>query len=79
VRYLTGGSIYSAPAVGDIDADGTYEIIVGSIDDDIYCISHTGIFEWSYTTGNNVIAASIVTFSIALALAVAVIRRKRLA
>jgi outer membrane protein assembly factor BamB len=44
--YLTGGPIYSSPAVG---SDGT--IFVGSDDHYLYAISSAGKLKWRYQTG----------------------------
>jgi outer membrane protein assembly factor BamB len=42
---------YSSPAVADIDNDTHMEVLWGSSDANLYCISHTGTLKWNYTTG----------------------------
>ncbi|MCX6305852.1 MAG: FG-GAP-like repeat-containing protein [Bacteroidetes bacterium] len=50
--FQTGGSIISSPAAGDIDGDGSSEIICGSQDSLMYCLNGaTGALKWSYKTG----------------------------
>ncbi|MBD3190300.1 MAG: PQQ-binding-like beta-propeller repeat protein, partial [Candidatus Heimdallarchaeota archaeon] len=58
--YQTGSDVYSSPAVADLDGDGTLEVLVGSDDDTLYCLSHTGSEEWGYQTGDNVYSSPAV-------------------
>ncbi|NVM01416.1 MAG: hypothetical protein HWN67_03720, partial [Candidatus Helarchaeota archaeon] len=43
----TGSSVYSSPALGDIDNDGLVEIIVGSNDYCIYAFNYIGHYDSS--------------------------------
>jgi len=43
-------AIISSPLVADLDADSDYEIIFGTKDGLLYCLSSTGDVEWSYQT-----------------------------
>lgn len=48
---FAGGWIVSSSAVGDVDGDGGYEVVVGSLNGCIYCLNAaTGGYEWSYLT-----------------------------
>jgi len=47
--FLTGGSVYSSPAIG---ADGT--IYVGSIDKKVYALEANGTKRWEFETGGAV-------------------------
>ncbi len=49
------GNCYSSAVIGDIDADGTIEVVVGSDDYNIYALNgENGTIQWSYTTGEMV-------------------------
>ena len=51
-QYQTGGQVRSKPAIGDVDGDGQMEVVVGSEDNSIYCLSGiNGSVKWSYKTG----------------------------
>jgi len=53
--FKTGDSVYSSPAIGDINGDGKSEIVVGSRDGKIYAIRGTdGNLLWTFTTGSPV-------------------------
>ena len=44
------GAVLATPAVGDIDHDGTPEIVVGDLESKVYVFSHEGEREDSWTT-----------------------------
>ena len=48
--FQTGLDIQSSAVAADLDRDGTLEILIGSNDMYFYCLSHTGLEEWSYLT-----------------------------
>ena len=53
--YKTGGYVVSSPAVGDVDSDGFYEVVVGSRDSQVYCLDGiSGTLEWAFATGGEV-------------------------
>lgn len=57
VSFSTGGAVYSSPAIGDVDNDGNYDIVIGSDDTNLYClryspVSGTVVESWHYTTGD---------------------------
>jgi outer membrane protein assembly factor BamB len=42
-------------SIGDVDKDGEMEVVVGSEDDNVYCLSgDSGKLEWSFMTGGDV-------------------------
>ncbi len=51
-QYETGNDVDSSPAVCDIDNDGRYEVLFGSYDSYLYCLSSTGELKWRYKTNN---------------------------
>ena len=60
-KYATGGSIQSAPAIGDIDGNGRLDVVFGSSDGNIYCVyGDNGTLKWSFSTGNTVTAAPVI-------------------
>jgi outer membrane protein assembly factor BamB len=53
--YSTGNSISSSPCLGDLDNNGTLEVVVGSDDNNVYALNGVdGTYLWSYTTGNRI-------------------------
>jgi hypothetical protein len=48
--YQTDGAIWSSPCVTDVEGDGSLEILVGSHDYKLYCLSSSGDSKWNYTT-----------------------------
>ena len=51
----TGGPlVLSTPAIADLDGDGSQETIVGSHDDNIYCIDGSGNLVWAFTTSDDI-------------------------
>lgn len=50
--FANGQPIIASPAVGDVDDDGNKEVVVGSLDGNIYVLNGAnGHIEWNYTTG----------------------------
>ncbi|RLG50434.1 MAG: hypothetical protein DRO00_08665, partial [Thermoproteota archaeon] len=52
--YKTGTGIWSSAAIADLDNDGEMEVVVGSSDHKVYCLSSSGKVEWSYKTDDMV-------------------------
>nr|MDO8112990.1 PKD domain-containing protein [Candidatus Sigynarchaeota archaeon] len=49
----TGEIVISSPAVSDVDGDGKAEIVIGSNDKRLYCLSGaTGAVKWSFLAGD---------------------------
>jgi len=48
------------PVVADVDGDNNLEILIGSDDNFLYCISHTGTYEWAYQTQGDVLSSPAV-------------------
>lgn len=58
-KFDTGGSVWSSPAVGDVDNDGTLEVVVGSDDSNVYVLDGpSGIQEHAFSTGGAVRASA---------------------
>lgn len=57
--YQAGNHIeFFGPSVADVDDDGVVEVVVGSCDKKVYCLTGTnGNLKWSYTTGDYVISS----------------------
>ncbi|MHA1518620.1 MAG: outer membrane protein assembly factor BamB family protein [Promethearchaeota archaeon] len=48
----------SSAAIGDIDEDGTIEVVVGSLDNNVYALNgEDGTIQWSFTTGDDVLSS----------------------
>ena len=54
---LPRARIESAPALGDVDGDGVIEVIFGSADGNVYCLSSSGTLEWIFPTKKRVSAS----------------------
>ena len=55
----TGNEVWASPACGDVDNDGTVEVVIGSTDGNVYVIDGTtGIVEHTFTTGGAVYASA---------------------
>lgn len=53
--YPSGNVIWSSPAIGDIDADGKAEVVIGSNGHAVYAIDgYSGALEWQFATGEDV-------------------------
>ncbi|WXG44345.1 MAG: FG-GAP-like repeat-containing protein [Promethearchaeati archaeon SRVP18_Atabeyarchaeia-1] len=50
--YGAGQWAVSSPVIADVNRDGKLEIIVGSMDNKVYCLNSGGGLAWTYTTGN---------------------------
>ena len=53
-KYITRDDVISSPAIGDVDGDKKLEIIIGSYDSNVYCLSGNGSLEWKFETGGGV-------------------------
>jgi Concanavalin A-like lectin/glucanases superfamily/FG-GAP-like repeat/Bacterial TSP3 repeat/PQQ-like domain len=60
-RTSLGGDIFSTPACADIDGDGKLEILVGSSDDNLYCIDETGNTQWTYSTAGDIYSSPAIS------------------
>lgn len=53
--FTTDSQFYSSPAIGDLDGDNIYEIIIGGWDANVYALSGiNGSLLWSYTINDTV-------------------------
>ncbi|MCX6258937.1 MAG: GEVED domain-containing protein [Bacteroidia bacterium] len=51
--FQTNGPVLASPTVGDVDNDGHNEVLIGSNDNNFYCLDGaTGALKWSFPTGN---------------------------
>jgi outer membrane protein assembly factor BamB len=56
-KFKTGGGVKSF-SIGDVDGDGEMEVLVGSWDDNVYCIGgEGGQVKWKVKTGNWVVSS----------------------
>ena len=55
--YQTSGSVFSSPAVADLNNDGLLEIVVGSFDNYVYCLNATGGLLWRYQAGGYIFSS----------------------
>lgn len=54
-KYVTGNEVYSSPAIGDINDDGHMEVVVASLDHNIYALdANNGTEIWRYATGGKI-------------------------
>jgi len=53
-RVEAGAQFRTTPALGDVDGDGEYELVIGSADWRVYCIGLDGQVEWTIDVGNRV-------------------------
>jgi hypothetical protein len=58
--YLTVGDVSSSPCVADVDGDGEFEVLAGSLDKKVYCVDRAGQLEWTYATGGTVASSPCV-------------------
>jgi outer membrane protein assembly factor BamB len=59
--YQTGGSVYSTPAVGDINGDGKLEVVFSSLDGWLYAVSaENGSLVWKFNMGKASQAAPLI-------------------
>jgi len=57
--FQTNGNIIASPAIGDVDGDGSNEVICGSKDSTLYCLNGaTGALKWSYKTGGMITSSA---------------------
>lgn len=53
--FQAQASIWSTPAIGDVDNDGQLEVVLGTDDGVVYALDGaTGVLKWSYPTGSAV-------------------------
>jgi hypothetical protein len=55
-----GDTSESSPTVADLNNDGHIEIVVGSVDNNVYCVNSTGALQWKFVTGDNIHASPTV-------------------
>ncbi|MCD6573668.1 MAG: PQQ-binding-like beta-propeller repeat protein, partial [Thermoplasmata archaeon] len=59
--FNTSDSIIASPAVGDVDKDGYKEVVIGSLDGNIYCINASnGQLRWEYHTNASVFSSAAI-------------------
>jgi len=58
-KFDTGNDVWSSPAVGDVDNDGTLEVVIGSTDGNVYVLDGpNGSLEHAFSTGDAVYASA---------------------
>jgi len=58
-KFDTGHEVWASPAIGDVDSDGTLEVVIGSTDGNVYVLDGpTGSLEHTFTTGGAVYASA---------------------
>jgi hypothetical protein len=60
--YTTGGMVRSSAAIGDLDGDGTLDIVIGSSDLNVYAFdydpaSNALVVKWTFATDDEVISS----------------------
>ncbi|MEO0146769.1 MAG: FG-GAP-like repeat-containing protein, partial [candidate division WOR-3 bacterium] len=55
-RFATGDAVeWQFSAIADVDADGQMEVVIGSLDNKVYCLRGSdGTQKWVFTTGGDV-------------------------
>ncbi|MFH1228924.1 MAG: PQQ-binding-like beta-propeller repeat protein [Candidatus Aenigmatarchaeota archaeon] len=54
-NYTTGGSLFSSPAIADVNGDSFIDVVIGSDDRNVYAINgSSGLKLWNYTTDDAV-------------------------
>jgi hypothetical protein len=60
--FLTGGPVFSSPAIGDVDGDGDLEVIIGSTDSKVYSFDYNPILNtvalnWATSTAGPILSS----------------------
>jgi|GEM_PF-4102986 hypothetical protein len=55
--YKIDGSIYSPPSIYDLDLDGNYEILIGTLEGKVYCLSSYNSKKWTFNTGGAIFSS----------------------
>lgn len=60
-KFDTGNDVVASPAIGDVDSDGTLEVVIGSTDGNVYVLDGpTGSLEHTFSTGGAVYASAAI-------------------